>query len=478
VRQLSGLDASFLNLESSSSPLHVSSLVVLDGASAPDGFGYQDVVDLVGSRIRGIAPFREKLVEVPLGLDHPYWMVDPDFDLEFHVRHSAVPSPGSQHQLAEVVARLHARPLDRSRPLWEMYVIEGLEGGDVALFTKMHHAAIDGVSGAELAAVLLDLTPEPDPDRSFGPPLAADREPGQVAMLARGARGLVRAPRRLTRTAVRTVRMLPGLSGLAEMALPDPVRRRVGSGDGGMIGGPSLQAPPTPFNAPISPHRRIAYGSLSLERVKAIKKAQGTTVNDVVMAVCAGALRRYLLDHDALPDRPLQAMVPISVRSTDEAGAMGNRVTAMVGLVPTHLDDPLARLQSVSEKMAVAKDHDAVPADLLSDITQFAPPAVATRAARAAARLRWADRLRLPFNLVISNVPGPPIPLYVAGARVRHIFPISAIIDGLGCNITVMSHEDVMDIGVTADRELVPDPWTLVDLMLQEEALLAESSGV
>ena len=459
MRQLTGLDNAFLALEGAATPLHVTSLTVLDGSTLPDGFGYATVLDHIADRIRGIPQFREKLEQVPLGLDHPYWRVDEHFDLEFHVRHSAVPPPGGDHELAEVVARLHARPLDRARPLWEMYVIEGLAGGDVALLTKMHHAAIDGVAGVELAGVVLDQSPDPTP-RTSRPDLVPEPSPPAALMLARGARGLVRFPTRATRWALNSVRELPALGDLARMAMPRPARER--ETDGGMVAGPTLQAPQTPFNRPVTPHRRVAWTVLDLERVKEIKHARGTTVNDVIMAITAGAVRRHLMEVGALPERPLQAMVPISVRSSGEQG--GNRVTTMVGLVPTHLAHPLARLDWVADQMRTAKEHDAVPADVLADVSSMAAPVVAARAARVVTRLRWANRLRLPFNMVISNIPGPRVPLYVAGARVKHMIPVSAIHDGVGFNVTIISHEQDVDVGLVADREMIDDLWHVAGL--------------
>ncbi len=473
MRQLTGLDNAFLALEGPATPLHVTSLTVLDGSTLPDGFGYHTVLDHIADRIRGIPQFRERLEQVPLGLDHPYWRVDEHFDLEFHVRHSAAPPPGGDHELAEVVARLHARPLDRSRPLWEMYVIEGLAGGDIGLLTKMHHAAIDGVAGIELAGVVLDQSPDPAPRRDRGPDLVPEPPPPTPLMLARGARGLVRFPTRAARWALNSARELPALGDLARMALPSPGRQR--ETDGGMVAGPTLQAPQTPFNKPVTPHRRVAWTVLDLQRVKEVKRARGTTVNDVIMAITAGAVRRHLLENDALPDRPLQAMVPISVRSDGEQG--GNRVTTMVGLVPTHIADPLRRLEWVAEQMRTAKEHDAVPADVLADVSSMAAPVVAARAARVVTRLGWANRLRLPFNMVISNVPGPPVPLYVAGARVKHMIPVSAIHDGVGFNVTIISHENDIDVGLVADREMIDDLWHVAGLFEESAKELYEAAA-
>ncbi len=306
MQQLTGLDTSFLNLETPTTYGHVSGLAIFDPSSAPVPATFEDVKRLIEERIHLLPPYRRRLVEVPFGLDHPYWIEDPDFDLDFHVRHMGLPPPGDSRQLAEQVSRIVARPLDRSRPLWELYVIEGLEGGHVAQLTKIHHCAIDGVSGAELLTTLLDLTPEP---RKVEPPRRAWRpepEPTQVEMLARGLWGVIGTPRKAIRLGRQALRHLPALSrslGFGELPgesllnrCPDADRRPCSPR-------PTTPAPRTSFNDRITPHRRFAFGSLSLDDVKEIKKQFGVTVNDVVMALCAGALRRYLKDLGELPMR-------------------------------------------------------------------------------------------------------------------------------------------------------------------------------
>lgn len=475
MHQLSGLDAAFLNLEKASAPLHVGSAIIVDPSTAEGDFGYDTVRALIAQRLDKVPPFRWKLVEVPFGLDHPYWIEDRDFDLEFHLRRIAVPPPGDERSFAEIVARIFARPLDRSRPLWEVYVIEGLQDGYVAIMSKTHHAAIDGVSGAELLTALLDVEPVAvDPDAAADLDVWGEARPGIASMLVRSAAGAAKQPWRMARAGVRFARSLPVLGNFAEMALPSSVRR---GHDGGVMSRPNLAAPPTPFNTTVSPHRRFAFGSLSLDEVKAVKDAHGATVNDVVMTVCAGMLRRWLLDRDALPERPLQAMVPVSVRSADDRGELGNRVTAIIATLATHLDDPLERLAYTREAMTVAKEGDALPADVLTDFTQFATPAVAARAARLATRFRLAERVGTPFNVIISNVPGPQFPLYYASAEIRHLYPISAIYDGTACNITVMSYQGRMDFGLVADREVVPNLWEMMDLLHDELAQLTATTG-
>ncbi len=459
MRQLSGLDAAFLNLETPSAPLHVASVLLADPAADDGPVGFDEIQRTVASRLSRLAPFRWRLAEVPLGIDHPYWVDDPGFDVEYHIRRIGVPLPADYGQLAELVARIHARPLDRSRPLWEMYVIEGLDTGELAVYTKMHHAAIDGVSGAEILTVLLDTDPVPPPMGVPDPP-PGERVPSPSELWVRGTLNLARRPWRAAQTAVRTARALPYMGRMVGLALPAMSALAFGPD---LLDRPRLQAPPTPFNTTITPHRRFAFGSLSLDRIKAVKNRHGVTVNDVVMAICAGALRSYLLDHDALPDQPLQAMVPLSVRTDEEKGAMGNRVTSMVSVLPTHLADPIARLEAAHAAMNVAKRHNAIPADLLRDYSQFVSPALAARAARAVARVRWADRIRTPVNVVISNVPGPGFPLYLAGARLRHLYPVSAIAESIGLNITLQSYRSQVDFGLVSCREVAPDLWRLMD---------------
>lgn len=481
MRQLSGIDVSFLNMETPSVFGHVSSLNIYDPAGAPGGAGLEATKQTILERMDLLVPFRRRLVEVPMGLDMPYWIEDPDFDIDFHVRHHAVPAPGSPEQLAEVVSRIVARPLDRSRPLWELYVIEGVDNGRlIAQLTKIHHAAIDGAAGAQMLAVILDT------DRDFRPsgqPTEWEPEtaPTDDELLRITAREYLRRPEKFVRLGVRTMREFAaatqsgGLRALADIIaqpMPGPagdlMRRRLRSQYGEDVDHPPAlpptQAPRTPWNASITPHRRFAYGSVPLEDAKTIRRAFGCTFNDVVMAVCSGTLRRYLTAHDCLPDESLIAMVPVSVRSGNEDDTYQNRVSAMLADLATNEKDPVKRLRRVQQSMTAAKtSFAAIPADTLQDYTQFAPPAVAARAMRMYSRLRIADRMNPPFNLIISNVPGPNYPLYSAGAELKHFYPVSALADGQGLNMTVQSYNGNLDFGFIADRDLVPDLWTMMD---------------
>lgn len=468
MRQLSGLDSSFLNLEHAKAPLHVGSLITLDPSNATD-HSFERLLGNIRDRLHLVPPFRWRLTPTPFGLDHPYWIDDPDFDLEYHVRRIAVPPPGDDHTLAEIVARIHARSLDRSRPLWELYFIEGLPDGNTAVYSKVHHAAIDGVSGAELLTVLLDFEPDPEPSAP-GQTITPDVDPSLATQMGWMVKGLVKQPLRVGRAAARSAGALPLLGRMAEQALPDMLRNRTSDG---LMGIPQAQAPATPFNHQIGPHRRFAFGSMDLGTIKAIKDAHACKLNDVVMALTAGALRRYLDRIGALPDVPLQAMVPISVRTEDDQGTAGNAVNAMIATLATNITDPASRLHQSSSSMDVAKSGNALPVEILRDVTQFATPALAGMAMRTITRLQWAERVRTPFNVVVSNVPGPPIPLYYAGATMTGIYPVSAIFDGIGLNVTVFSYLDKLQFGLVADRDLVPDLWDMMQDFHDELDVLA-----
>ena len=473
MRQLSPLDAVFLNIESGCVVGHVGGLAIFDPSDLPSGrMSVDDVRSLIAERLHLLAPFRWRLVPMPLGLDYPYWIEAPEFDLEFHVREIALPSPGSDRQLAEQVSRIAARPLDRSRPLWELYVIDGLESGNVAWLSKIHHAAVDGMSGAEILGTLMDTSPEgreiPDAPRDWKP----ERAPAQLELLARGLLGMAAQPMRALRSVPRTLpslKELPGASSVPGLGAATALARRgarlagIGSEEGSVIERPRMSAPRISLNGAVTPHRRFAFASLPLDDVKAVKTAFGATVNDVVMAICAAALRRWLIDHDELPADPLLAAIPVSVRTPEQVGTYGNRVSVIIAPLPTHLPDPRERLEAVHEEMRSAKEqHQALPASLLQDYTQFIPSALAARASRAALRLATSQRVVPIYNVLISNVPGPQHPLYSAGARLVANYPVSAVSDGAGLNITVLSYCGHLDFGLIACREMVPDLWNLM----------------
>jgi WS/DGAT/MGAT family acyltransferase len=467
MEQLTGIDATFLNMETPTQQGHVGGVVVVDPSTAAPGWGFDAIRQLIEQRLHLLPPFRRRLVSVPLELDNPYWLEDPDFDLDFHLRHIAVPAPGGSTELAELVARIHERPLDRSRPLWEMYVIEGLEGGRVATYTKLHHAAIDGVSGAEILTILLD----PDPGGRDIPSPGGDWEgktvPSPMSLLLRSAMRTAVSPARALRVGYELARSIPGLKPLQSL----PALVGLGRDRDEFLSRPTLIAPRSLLNRPITGHRRWAFGNVSLDTVKALKDAAGTTVNNVVISVSAGAVRRWMLDHGDLPERSLQALIPISIRTEEEQDTIGNKVSGMIAPIGTHLADPVERLEFVHHTMEIAKEtHSATPASLLQDFAQFAPPAVAARAARLAYRNGRGGRWT-PFNLVISNIPGPNFPLYLAGAQLVGHYPVSTITDGAALNITLHSYLGQLCFGLIADRELVPDLW---DILASIESEIAD----
>jgi len=439
---------------------HVGSVCIVDATSARSRLTLEHFTQVIESRLPLVPLFRRRLVSVPLGLDHPYWIDDPDFDIEFHIRELALPAPGTDRQLAEQVARLHALPLDRSRPLWEIYLIGGLDGGRAAIYSKIHHAAIDGISGGDILTAVLDVSPE---GRALpeGEAFAGERPPDPISMLSRSAFALAHQPLRAVRLATDLTRLIPGLANVIGPPLARHLRR---NDKKYLLSQTVLRAPKTPFNAPLSPHRKWAFTDLPLDAVKKLRQGHGRaglTVNDVVMTLCAGALRRWLELHEALPTAPLVAAVPVSVRTRDQKGTYGNRVSMMLAAMPTNLSDPGERLAAMHEAMGAAKDqHGAIPAGLLADVSQFAMPALANQVWRLSARLRLMERVN-PFNLIISNIPGPSVPLYFAGAELLAYYPVSALVDGQGLNITVMSYRGNLYFGLIACRELVPD----LDLM-------------
>lgn len=476
MKQLSSLDAQFLHVESSTTTGHVGGVLLLDPTTAPGGeLTLERLRGLYEARLHLAAPLHERLVEVPLGLGHPYWIHDPAFDIEFHLREIALPPPGSAQQLGEQVSRIHARPLDRSRPLWEAYLIHGVERGLVALYAKVHHAAIDGMSGAEILATILDVTVEPREVEPPAPDWEPDQLPDSLTLAARGAastvvrsgRMLTSLPRSLPHLAdLPGAKNVPGVRAVSDLA--DSAVSALTRGSGGRRSdGRDLTVPHTPFNGPITAHRRFSYGSVRLDDVKRVKNAFGLTVNDVVMAITTTALRRWLIDHDALPPIPLVAAVPVSIRVDGEESALGNQISVMLAQLPTHVADPAERLQAVAGAMAEAKARfDAVPATILSDLSAAIPTALSGLAARALFRL--VTMPGLPFNLFVSNVPGPQLPLYVAGARVRGIHPVSAVTDMTGgLNVTLFSYDGALDFGLIACREMVPDLWHLIDYLAE-----------
>lgn len=486
MRQLTGLDAQFLAMENGRIHGHVGLVAICDPSTAPGGvLDAASVKRLITERIHLLPPFRWRLVRVPFDLDHPYWIEDPDFDLDYHVRDAALPPPGDMAALGAMAAREAARELDRSRPLWELQIVHGLPDGKVALLTKTHHAAVDGMSGAEILSVLLDLEPT---GRDVAPPKHerhTERAPSELEMVVRGAAHLPLHPLRGLRSLPSVLPALDAVPPLRNLPLVGKVSRLYTKAarmtgrvlpvaEGELLEMPEVKAPRTPYNRAIGPHRRFSFGSLSLETVKAVKRAHGVTVNDVVMCLCAGALRAQLVELGQLPAEPLVAMVPLSVRSAEQLGTFGNRISMMVVPIPTDVPDAVERLHVMHATMRTAKDrHQALPASLLSDVTQFIPPAVFSRATRGMHSLSAVRGLAPSLNVVISNVPGSPFPLYCGGAKLETAYPVSVLFEGVGLNITVMSYQDHLDFGLIADREMEGDVWLLMEHLGRELVALS-----
>jgi diacylglycerol O-acyltransferase / wax synthase len=436
--RLSAVDASFLAQEKQSSHMHVGALVIFDGpAPSREEFDAH-----LRSRLRRVPRYRQKLAFPRLEAGRPFWVDDPNFNLDYHVRHTALPKPGSEEQLRALAGRIFSQRLDRSKPLWEVWIVHGLEGGRFALISKTHHALVDGVSGVDIATVLFDLTPvsdELEDDDDWRP----EPEPSDVDLVAEGVKGLVRTPF--------------SLAGRAVGALQHPAEtlervREVAEGLGEVVWAGLNPAPDVPLNVEIGPHRRIRWEQSRLSDFKEIKNSLGGTVNDAVLAVVAGALRRWLQDRGVRTDGvELRALVPVSIRGEDERGTLGNRIAAMRGPLPVYVDDPVERLQVVREGMGQLKESkQALGAEVIAGLNEFAPPTLLAQASR----LNFSTRL---FNLIVTNVPGPQFPLYLLGREMQEIVPIAFLPENHALAVAIMSYNGKVDFGLLADYDAFPD---------------------
>jgi WS/DGAT/MGAT family acyltransferase len=443
--RLTGLDTSFLHLEGDATHMHVAACAVFEGPPP----AYEELVEEIGSRLHLVPRYRQRLAAVPLGQGRPVWVDDPHFNVAFHVRHTALPHPGGEDQLKRLAGRVFSQSLDRSKPLWELWLVEGLAEERFALLTKTHHALVDGVSGVDIATVLFDAardpTPVAPPEHEWIPrPLPSDAQLLADALLeratvpkeiTRGARAALRGPRHL---AERFGQALVGLGAMAWAGFSP--------------------APPSPFNVRVGPHRRFTWVSADLQEFKAIKNALGGTVNDVVLAAVAGALGRYMRLHGhPTDDVVLKAMVPVSVRADVERGALGNRVAAMWAPLPVGITDPIRRLLKIRREMQDVKDSgQAVGAQVLTELSGFAPPTIMAQAARLQARQRL-------FNLVVTNVPGPQMPLYALGRQLEGIYPMVPLAENTALGIAVMSYDGRMNFGLNADYDALADVEVLAE---------------
>ena len=465
--RLSGIDALWLYLETPTAHMHVGSILVVDPSTAPAPLSHEMVLEYVADRLHLAPVFRRRVATVPFRIDHPVWIEDPDFDLRFHVRRAALPAPGRREELAAFAADVMSRRLDRSRPLWELHVVEGLSDGRMAFVSKTHHAAVDGVSGADLLAAMMQLAPDQPPPPPPEQPWEPEDVPGDLRLLVTSGLRLATTPLGVMKVTRRTARAITGV-----------LRQRRSS----------VETPPAPFAAPttalngaIGAHRVIGLTDQSLESVKSIKRIYGGTVNDVILAAVAGGLRRYLLGRGESVERPLVGMVPISVRSEDQHGQTGNQVSMMLVDLPADEPDPVQRLRRVTRGTADAKEqHGALGAHTLQDLAELAPAGVASLAARLYTRANGANRHRPIWNVVVSNVPGPRVPLYYAGAKVEAMYPIGPVHEMCGLNVTLFSYQDMIFIGLNADRDLVPDVTAIADAIcasIDDLAKLAAESG-
>ena len=450
MRRLSGIDADMIYGETPEWHLHVGALLVLDGSTARGGFGFERLRARLEELVAEVPALRERVVEVPLGLDRPVWVEEASVDLDAHIRRVVVPSPGGDRELAAVVDAHLGDKLDRARPLWDMWFLEGLEAGRVAVLARIHHAAVDGVGGALLLGRLFDAEPEPR-RQPAAPGVAGEPAPSPVALLARAVPSIASIPLRAARSLGKTV------SASVE-ALRGWTSRR------GLAPALPFQGPRTSFNRPVTRRRSLAFVSVALDDVKAVREAFGVTLNDVVLAICAGALRNYLRARGELPTAPLVAAVPVSVRTADELLAPGNLVSGMFTSLASDVDDPVQRLIAIRDSASSAKElYASGIEDAVMDWGSVPPPLTMALGVRLYTWMHLAERISPVFNLLISDVPGPREPLYAAGARLVAVYPFGPVLDSIGVNITVLSYTDSVGFGIMTCPDLVPDPWGLAD---------------
>lgn len=458
MEQLSGLDSAFLYLETPRTPMHIGSIAIYDPSTAPNSFvRFKDILGFIESRLHLAKSFRRKLANVPLSLDYPYWIDDADFDLEYHVRHIALPQPGDWRQLCIQASRLHSRPMDLSKPLWEFTVIEGLNNvpgvpkGSYAIVSKIHHAAIDGVSGVDITNAVHSLDPAgavAGPDKPWIP----ERTPTSTELLARAQLNALNTPLRLVRTIVKT------MPGLAKM-VGGLARGRLHSSFGSV--------PRTRFNGSVTQNRVVDGRNFALADIKEIRtRLQGATVNDVIVAIIGGAMRKYLKSHSELPRESMVCMAPISVRAQGEKNALGNQVSAMTIPIGTHIADPFGRLQFVHQEAENSKAlTNAVGARQLSEYSSFMPSTLSGLAARLYVRLGLANRVAPMFNTVITNIPGPPVPLYMNGAKLVTQYGLGPVFEGMGIIHAVLSYCGSITVTFTSDRNIIPNPDIYADFL-------------
>jgi diacylglycerol O-acyltransferase len=450
--RLTAVDASFLTNESSSSHMHVGAIMIFEGPPPK----YVDLIEHVRGRLNQVPRFRQKLVVPPLEAGRPLWADDVNFNLTYHIRHTALPEPGGEAQLKRLAGRVFSQQLDRSKPLWELWLAQGLERDRFAILTKTHHAMVDGVSGVDIGTVLFDFEPVPEPVEA-GEDWVPQPEPGTTELVARGVSELIAYPVKFAERAVEAVRhpettarrAVEALEGVSEIvsAFADP-------------------APDVPLNQPIGPHRRYVWARSELATFKRIKDALGGTVNDVVLAVVTGSVRNWLHSRSIRTEGlELRALVPVSIRAEDERGELGNRIALMRGPLPVYVEDPVRRLRTISAAMAgLKRSKQALGAEVISRLNDFAPPTLLAQASR----INFSTRL---FNMIVTNVPGPQIPLYVLGRELEEVFPVAFLPQDHVLAVAIMSYNGRICFGLLADYDSVDDVEVISDGI---ESALAE----
>lgn len=449
MQRLSGTDALFLSMETPSWHQHVGGLMILD----PEGrdVSFERVLATLEERIPLAPKFMWKLRSVPLHLDRPMWVDDPDFDIRRHIRRIGVPSPGGAKETAEVAGTLLGMQLDRRRPLWELWYLEGLANGRVGILMKYHHCLLDGVAGASMATALMDLEPEPAAPMVTPPTpeeASAGPDPSDAELVGSVLKAIVQRPGGIARYLVNGAAKLAAMAGAA---ISDEENRAI------------MRAPKTSFNAPIGPRRALAFSSVLIDDLKLVKQAHDVKINDVVLALVSSALRGYLVDRGELPQEPLVSGVPVSTREEGDT-TMDNQISTMFVSLATHVDDPVERLLAIYRSSQSAKEmRKAMGVRQIQSLGEVASPLILSTAIRAAYQGQLITRSPASINTLVSNVPGPPVPIYACGGRVTGIYSTSVIMEGMGVNCTVLSNIDRIDFGFHVDPDLVPDPWAIAD---------------
>jgi WS/DGAT/MGAT family acyltransferase len=451
---MNGIDPMFLYSDTPSTPMEVAYACILSPATAPGGYSFDGVRQVLAERIPTLVPFRRRLMAVPFGLDHPRWVDDPDFDLDNHLHRAAVPAPYGEAEFRAVVAEIMGHQLSPEQPPWEMHIIEGLAGGKIGLVSKVHHAAIDGVAGAQLLAQLLDLSPEGRAVTETCPPWTPPSLPSNTRLLTDAVPNLLTSP----------IRSLRALREVGRTAVR--IARRAFDAQSGPVSIP-LFAPHT-FDAPIVPDRTVAFAELGLTDINEIRQRFGVTINDVVLAICSGALRRHLMEHEQQVEGSLVAIVPVSVRAQTEED-LGNRLSAMFISLANDLEHPKERLEAIVSSCAQMKAQEKQVGfgPVASALADALPPALAQSVVRVGTGLGALRRLRA-GNLLVSNVPGPDFPLYFSGMRLEAVYPLGPVVDGVALNITVQSYDGTLFVGINASATVVPDVPALAAAMVEE----------